>query len=105
MSKERWAGATHARPSKVSQGNAPHCLPSGTLGSFSLSALSHPSAHASGLFQGLGLGYKLEVTLIRHKVFSAKGMMNEKKPNLESVAHVLELPPPGPLSSTNAVST
>lgn len=87
MSKERRAGATRARPSKVRQGNAPHRLRSGTLGPFPLSALPHPRARASGLFQGLGLGYKLEVTLIRHQVFSAKGMMNEK-PNLVSLSPV-----------------
>lgn len=84
MSKERWAGATRARPSKVRKEmpSPPPLRDSGVL----LSQYPVPSsAHASGLFQGLGLGYKLEVTLIRHQVFSAKGMMNEKKPNLVSL--------------------
>lgn len=47
------------------------------LGLFCLNALPRLSAHISRSLQVLGLGYELGDTLIRHNIFTEKGMTNE----------------------------
>lgn len=52
----------------------------------------------------LGLGYKLEVTLIRHQVLSTTKMTNEETPDLLGLLPMILGLTTSPLSPTNAIN-
>lgn len=74
-----------AGPSKLCKGNDPHIL---SLRNSRVLPSQHPHpipVPMTWVLRVLGLGYKLEVTLITHQVLSAKGLANEEKPDLLSL--------------------